>query len=50
MKYLANLRNSNPWWRITQKRKSRPFDETMAENSHQKNSRNYAESQGLRGS
>ena len=34
----------------TEKRKSRPFNQTMAENSHQKNSRNYAESQGLRGS
>ena len=30
--------------------KSRPFDQTMAENSHQMNSNNYAKIQGLRGS
>ena len=50
MKYSTNLRNSKPSWRITQKRKSRPFDKIMVENSHQKNSRNYAKIQGLRGS
>ena len=30
--------------------KSRPFDQIMAENSHQMNSKSYAKNQGLRGS
>ena len=36
--------------RTTKRRKSRPFDQTMAKNLQQMNSRNYAESHGLRGS
>ena len=34
----------------TQKRRSRTFDQIMVENSHQINSKSYAEIHGLRGS
>ena len=37
MQFSANSRNSKPWSRTTQKKRSRPFDQIMAENSHQKN-------------
>ena len=42
-------RNSKPLSRTTQKRRSRPFDQIMVENSHQMNSKSYAKTQGLRG-
>ena len=49
MKYSTSSNSSKPLSRIVQKIKSRPFDQTMAENSHQMNSKNYVEIQGLRG-
>ena len=48
--YSASSRNSKPWLRTTLKRRSRPFDQIMAENSDQMNSKSYAKTWGLRGS
>ena len=50
VKYSASSRNSKPWSRTTQKRRSRPFDQIMEDNSHQMNSKTYAKNKGLRGS
>ena len=49
-KYSTSSRNSKTWLRITQKRRLRNFDQVMAENSHQMNSKSYAKTHGLRGS
>ena len=50
MKFSAISRNSNPWSRTILKRRSRLYDNIMAEKSLQMNSKSYVKNRGLRGS
>ena len=49
MKYSVSSRNSKPWSRTILKRRSRPVDQIMEDNSLRINSKSYAKNQGLRG-
>ena len=48
MNYSTSSRNSKPWLRTTLKRRSRPFDQIMAENSHKNEFKELCKDPGIK--